>query len=88
MEPSTVTVYSSYAYAVEPRSFTVGTTRHRVREITRRWRTEKHLHWYVRADNEQLYELRYDEPGDTWAVRAFGETCPPRSLLTSSDLMP
>lgn len=83
MQPSAVSAYSSFAYAVAPRTFTLGTAAHRVCEVTRVWRTEGHLHFYVRDERDELFELRYDETGDVWAVRAFGASCPPRAVTPS-----
>ncbi len=82
-----IQVYSSYAYAVEPRAFYVGELEHRVAEITRAWKTPGCVHFYVRDEQHELFELRYDQVNDRWFLRTFGETCrvAPTSLTRSAD---
>ncbi len=82
-----VQVYSSYAYAVEPRVFYVGELEHHVAEIIRTWKTPDYVHFYVRDEQHALFELRYDPINDRWFLRTFGETCrvAPTSLTRSAD---
>lgn len=68
--------YSSFAYAVEPRAFEYASTTHRVREVARAWRTPTQIHFYVRDEQNDFFELTYDEANDVWAIRAFGKNCP------------
>lgn len=77
-QPVRVEVYSSYAYAVEPRTFEHESCIHRVARITRSWRTPSHIHFYVWDENDKFFELTYDVTQDRWTLRKFGETCPPR----------
>lgn len=73
-----VRTYSSFAYAVEPQAFEHDGIAHRVQGITRAWRTPGQIHFYVRDEPGDFFELTYDESKDEWTVRAFGKTCPPR----------
>jgi hypothetical protein len=73
-----VQAYSSFSYAVEPRTFEYGDTTHRVETITRMWRTPAQLHFYVRDEHEKFFELTYDEASMAWTIRTFGDTCPPK----------
>ncbi len=66
IEPTAVEAYSSYAYAVEPRAFTLRGERHRVQSVLRTWRTPGWVHFFVQDDRENALELRYDEQQDTW----------------------
>ena len=72
-----VETYSSFAYAVEPRSFDYEGARHTVQSITRTWRTPGQIHFYVRDHAAEFFELTYNEHQDTWSTRSFGKTCPP-----------
>lgn len=73
-----VRTYSSFAYAVEPRSFEHDGSTHRVAEITRSWRTPAQLHFYVRDEAQEFFLLTYEETSDVWSVKTFGKTCPPK----------
>lgn len=81
-----VQTYSSFAYAVEPRTFEHDGTVHRVAQITRTWRTPAQIHFYVRDESMKFFELTYDEPTEQWSIRTFGETCPPSQHKPSSKL--
>jgi hypothetical protein len=78
-----VEVYSSFAYAVEPRAFYLEEKMHNVHEIERAWKSPGHLHFYVRDEHERCFELVYEEANDRWFLRAFGETCRVGSLSTT-----
>lgn len=71
-----VETYSSYAYAAEPRAFEYANATHRVREIVRAWRTPTQIHFYIRDEQDDFFELTYDEANDVWTIRAFGKNCP------------
>ncbi len=77
-EPVEVEVYSSYAYAVEPRAYTVQGERRAISELGRSWRTPGEIHFYVRDANAEFAELTYAEAQDRWSLRRFGNTCPPQ----------
>jgi hypothetical protein len=78
-----VEVYSSYAYSVEPRSFCIAEERHVVEGIKGSWRTPGELHFYVRDENQHLFELIYKEANDRWFLEVHGETCRVASHPTS-----
>ena len=71
-----VETYSSFAYAVAPRAFEWENLPHRVTEIVRQWRTPGQIHFYVRDDQNEFFELTYNEPNEAWTIRAFGKNCP------------
>lgn len=73
-----VTTYSSFAYAVEPRTFEHNGSTHCVETITRTWRTPGQVHFYVRDATNEFFELTYDETQDKWSIREFGKNCPTR----------
>jgi hypothetical protein len=63
-----VSVYSSYAYAVEPRAFSVAGDRHTVQSVERRWRTPNQIHFLVQDEHGERLELVYDEADDAWLM--------------------
>ncbi len=65
-----VQVYSSYAYAVEPRAFYFQGQQHRVSEVRRAWKSPGHIHFYVRDEQQRFFELVYDQTQDYWSVIA------------------
>jgi hypothetical protein len=71
-----VETYSSFAYAVEPRAFEFENVTHRVTAIVRQWRTPGQIHFYVRDEQNDFFELTHAEPNDVWTIRAFGKHCP------------
>ena len=70
-----VETYSSFAYAVAPRAFDFENTTHRVIDIVRQWRTPGQIHFYIRDERDEFFELTYHETDDAWQVRAFGINC-------------
>jgi hypothetical protein len=71
-----VGAYSSFAYAVAPRTFEWAGETQQVVTITKQWRTPGQIHFYVRGENDEFFELIYEEAGDRWTIRGFGITCP------------
>lgn len=70
-----VETFSSFTYATEPRAFEFENTTHRVAQVIRQWRTPAQIHFYVRDEQNEFFELTYDEPTDAWHIRAFGKNC-------------
>ncbi len=68
IEPAQVEVYSSYAYAVEPRGYSVRGEHRAVESVERQWRTPGQIHFRVRDERDQIVELIYDEAGDQWWI--------------------
>ncbi len=60
-----VEVYSSYAYAVEPRAFYLDEARHEV-QVERAWKSPGRIHFNVRDKSQGAFELIYEETGDRW----------------------
>lgn len=71
-----VETYSSFAYAVAPRAFAFENRTHRVNELVKPWRTPGQIHFYVRDEQNEFFELIYAEPTDAWTIRTFGKNCP------------
>ncbi len=63
-----VEAYSSYAYPVEPRSFVVGGVEHKIRHLTRRWRTPGLIHFLAVIADDRTVRLIYDEQTDAWTL--------------------
>ncbi len=63
-----VEIYSSYAYAVEPRAFYLEGCRHLVTEVRRSWKSPGHIHFSVRDERQRSFELIYEEGNDRWFV--------------------
>jgi hypothetical protein len=68
-----VQVYSSFTYAVEPRSFCAGGKVHQVDVIDRVFRTPGQIHFQVRCDDDRLIDLVYEEANDRWFFEVVGE---------------
>ena len=75
LTPVAVEVYSSFAYAVEPRAFHHDNARHSVERVERMWKTPGRTHFYVRDAQQHLFELIYEQSNDRWWLRSFGESC-------------
>ncbi len=78
-----VEVYSSYAYAVEPRAFYFGEVKHLVEDIERAWKSPGRLHFYVRDERQSLFELIYEQADDRWYLRIIGDSCGVESPSTT-----
>ncbi len=68
IEPVAVEVYSSYAYAVEPRAYCVRGERRAVQAVERQWRTPGQMHYRVRDERDEILELVYEPARDQWWI--------------------
>ena len=67
MNDISVRCYSGYTYAEEPRSFVWrGVTREV--EVVRAWREPGQRHFLVRAGDNKLFQLCYNEGNERWSL--------------------
>jgi hypothetical protein len=69
-EAARVECYSGSRYGERPLSFLAAHRRYVVKEVEESWRTTAGLHFRVRTDDDEVYELAYDEQADQWHVLA------------------
>lgn len=63
-----VEAYAGYKGEETPRAFVCEGRRLQVTEILRRWYTEHHAYFRLRADDDHGYVLRYDWEGQGWEL--------------------
>ncbi len=63
-----VEAYAGYKGEETPRAFVAEGRRLRVTDIRRRWYTEHHAYFRLRADDDCCYVLRYDLEGQIWEL--------------------
>jgi hypothetical protein len=63
-----VEAYAGYKGEETPRAFTLDGLRRDVREISKRWYTDRHSFFQVQADDGDRYILRYDLEEQTWEL--------------------
>jgi len=61
-----VECYSGYKVNERPVAFNLFNRRLKVKEIIDRWYGEMSVHFKVRADDDNIYLLKYDEWQDQW----------------------
>ena len=61
-----VNCYSGHTYAERPRSFVWKGTELGVKEVLREWREPGEKRFQVRAEDDRIFELCYDEGGGGW----------------------
>ena len=61
-----VSVYAGYRYPERPLSFKLLERTFRVEEVLDRWFGEDYLYFKVRADDQKVYLLKYDQQQDLW----------------------
>jgi len=60
--------YSGSRYGERPLSFTLGDERHVVKVVEKSWRTPSALHFRVRTEDDERFELTYHEKTDEWHI--------------------
>jgi len=65
---SQVECYSGGRYGERPLSFVLDDERYVVRAVERSWRTPSALHFRVRTEDGESFELAYYEKADSWNV--------------------
>ncbi len=73
-EAAQVECYSGSRYGERPLSFLVADKRYVVKQVEESWRTPSALHFRVRTDDDEVYELAYNEEADQWHVLAVCKT--------------
>jgi len=63
-----VSCYSGYRYGERPVSFKLLEKTFVVQEIIDRWYGEDHLYFKIRADDQRVYLLKYDQAKDRWSL--------------------
>jgi hypothetical protein len=66
--PITVSAYAGYKAEERPQAFTLGERTFQVTEILDRWLGEDHAYFKLRADDGNLYLIRYDQRADNWEL--------------------
>lgn len=64
-----VQCYSGSRYGERPLSFSLHDETYVVKVVERSWRTPSNLHFRVRTEEGEIFELAYDDGSDTWCVR-------------------
>lgn len=74
-EPIEVQTYSGRNYAERPTSFVWRQRLYRVKEVAAEWQEPRRKHFLVRTEEDEVYEVCYDEQHDGWLLlgrRAMG----------------
>lgn len=66
--PIVVSAYAGYKAEERPQAFTLGERTFQVAEILDRWLGEDHAYFKLRADDGNLYLIRYDQRADDWEL--------------------
>jgi hypothetical protein len=66
-----VECYSGYRADERPLRFRLGENLLEVRELEDSWYSPAARFFRVRANDENIYVLRHDEPQDTWTLDAY-----------------
>ncbi len=70
----TVTCYSGYRGEEKPRSFTIGSREHPVKDIIDAWYGPDYRYFKVVDSADNIYILRNNERDDTWEIHFFDKT--------------
>ncbi|HCJ67055.1 MAG TPA: hypothetical protein DHV62_06960 [Elusimicrobia bacterium] len=68
-----VNCYSGYRANERPVSFSLGEKEFQVKEILDRWYGPDYQYFKVKADDENIYILKYDENKDFWELEFYRE---------------
>jgi len=63
-----VICHSGVEYAEHPRALYWQGQRQEVKEILKRWRTPQGKGFRVLTEAGEVFDLLYEEPGDTWLI--------------------
>ena len=73
-ETAYVHCYSGSRYGERPLSFDLGGERYVVKAVEKSWRTPSALHLRVRTEDDERFELAYDDGVDEWHISTLSET--------------
>jgi hypothetical protein len=85
-ETTTIRVecYAGHRAEESPRRFFLGQREIRVSEIIDRWLDPDYSYFKVRADDGDIYILRYDRIADTWQMTLFSSGTHNDTCLSST----
>ena len=66
-----VECHSGYKANERPLSFTLGDRKFVVKELLDQWYGPDYTYFKVRADDDNIYILKYDERKDEWSLEFF-----------------
>ena len=66
-----VECYSGYKFNERPMAFSLMGHSYRVKEIIDTWYSEAAVYFKIKADDDNLYLLKYDEDQDQWDLVFF-----------------
>lgn len=66
-----VKAYSGYRGNERPESFTLGAHSYKVEAVLDQWYGPDSLYFKVRANDQNVYILKYHEVTDEWTLEAF-----------------
>lgn len=66
-----VECYSGYKANERPLSFSLDRRKYIVEELIDQWYGEDYTYFKVRADDKNIYILKYDELNDVWSLASF-----------------
>ena len=66
-----VIAYSGYKAQEKPRGFVLGERQYQVQEVCDQWYSPDSVYFKVRADDHNLYILKYDPALDEWSLESF-----------------
>lgn len=76
MKPVQVSCYSGREYAERPVSFVMDDRSYGIETVMKDWKEPGEKHFLVVADDNNCYELCYNERHNRWFVRHSGEKEP------------
>ncbi len=68
-----VECYSGSRYGERPLSFNFDDQRYLVKTVEKSWRTPSALHFRVLTEDDESFELAYDETADQWHIITLPE---------------
>ena len=71
MKLQRVECYSGYEANERPLSFELDDRKFAVKELLDQWQGINHTYFKVRADDDNIYILKYDEHKDEWSLEFF-----------------
>jgi hypothetical protein len=66
-----VSCYAGYRYPERPLSFRLLERTFRVEEVLDRWFGEDYIHFKIRADDQKVYLIKYDQYQDRWFLEGL-----------------
>lgn len=71
MSDISVECYAGYRSNQRPLRFTLGGRALQVREVEDQWYSPAAIYFRVRADDGNIYVLKYNEDNELWTLEAF-----------------